>query len=194
MGEPGRSALVIAENAEPLTGLISSVFDWPAETIFAMQPEGFLGDTVCGRNGRPLQRGEFDLAVVAVAAEMPENKCALLMQRLNAALRLGGSAAIEVWHELAATPADAPLSETRLPQRLRDAGFASIRRHSASEGLFNQLLAPGTEEDVNLRFSCVTGRKASDMAVWRYNDQLNGFPALTGGRSHIIGHSQVPEC
>jgi hypothetical protein len=114
---------------------------------------------------------------------MPENRCALLMQRLNAALRLGGNAAIEVWHELNATSADAPLRETQLTERLRDAGFASIRRHLTSEGLFNQLLAPGTEEDVNLRFSCVTGRKASHMAVWRYNDHLSGFPTVVGART-----------
>jgi hypothetical protein len=183
MGEPGRSALVIAEKPGPLTALLSSVFDWPAETIFAIQPEGFLGDTVWGRNGQLLRRGEFDLALVALAAEMPENRCALLMQRLNAALRLGGNAAIEVWHELNATSADAPLRETQLTERLRDAGFASIRRHLTSEGLFNQLLAPGTEEDVNLRFSCVTGRKASHMAVWRYNDHLSGFPTVVGART-----------
>jgi hypothetical protein len=183
MGDYGRSALVVAEKAEPLTALLSTVFDWPQETIFATCPEDFLGDAVCGHDGTPLRQGEFDLVLVGVPAEMPENRCALLMRRLNAALRLGGSATLEVWYGLDTTPAHAPLCETQLAERLRDAGFDTIHRHSASDGLFNQLLAPGAEEDVNLRFACVTGRKASHMAVWRFNDRLNSFPSVTGGNT-----------
>jgi len=184
MGARGRSALVIAEKPEPLRDLLSSVFNWSQETTFAMRPESFLADGVCGPDGCcPLRAGEFDLVLVAVAAEMPENKCALFMRRLNAALRFGGSATVEVWHELNTNATSAPLSETQLADRLRDAGFASIRHHSTSEGLFNQLLAPGAKEDVNVRFACVTGQKASEMAVWRYNDHLTGFPAFADGRS-----------
>jgi hypothetical protein len=182
MGETGRSALVIAENPEPLASLLSNLFDWAPGAIFMLTPENFLSERVCGPDKLRLSSGQFDLVLVAITAQMPENRCALLMERLNAALRLGGCATVEVWHELNAKAPEAPLCETGLADRLRDAGFACIDCHSTSEGLFHQLLASEPSEDVSLRFACATGQKASEVAAWRYLDHLSGFPAVSGGR------------
>lgn len=180
MGGYGRSALVVSERPDTLASPLCEVFDWAMETITTIALEDFLGETVRGSDGRSVQSGIFDLALVALSADLPENKCALLMRRINAALRLGGSATIEVWQELDGEAADPPLGEARLPDRLRDAGFSCIRRSASSDGIITELAAPIDRGDVHLRFACATAQKTSEMVVWRYRDQLPGFPAAMG--------------
>jgi len=180
MGGNGRSAVVVSERPDTLASLLCGIFDWAPDSVTAITLEDFLGERVHGSDGRSVQSGIFDLALVTLSADMPENRCALLMRRINAVLRPGGSATIEVWQKLVDEVADPPLGEARLPDRLRDAGFSCIRRSSPADGIIVELVAPADQGDVHLRFACATAQKTSEMAVWRYRDQLPGFPAVMG--------------
>lgn len=183
MGGCGGSALVVSEQPDLLRVLLCDLFDWARESVTTMTLKDFLGERIRGADGQPVQSGIFDVALVTVPANMPENKCALLMRRINAALRTGGSATIETWHDVVGKEAEPPLCGTKLADRLRDAGFDSIRRHFTSEGLFMKLLTSDAKEDTNLQSACAIGRKVSQMAVWRFDDRLTGFPSFIGGRS-----------
>src|SRR5215469_13156717 len=165
MGGLERSALVVSERPDLLAELLCEIFDWSRQSVTTITLERLLGERVCGPDGRSVQSGIFDLALVALSAEMPENACALLMRRINAALRLGGTATIEVWEELDGKVQDPPLCEMQLPGRLRDAGFAFIRSNSSSDGIITDLVAPDRKREMDLRFACATGHKASEMAV-----------------------------
>ena len=186
MGGFGRSALVVSDRPEWLASQLCSVFDWARESVTTIALDEFLGERVCGPDGQSVQSGVFDLVLVKLSAELPENRCALLMRRINAALRLDGSVTIEVWQELDSKVVDPPLGEARLPDRLRDAGFSYVRASTSSETIITELLAPDHKRDVHVRFGCATALKASEMAVWRYHDRLTGFPAVTRGRFQSI--------
>src|SRR5262249_42346126 len=157
-------ALIIADQSQPIGELLSALFEWPAEAIVAMTPDRFVGETLTDTEGRPFPAGKFMFALAAVAADMAENKCATLMRRLNAALEVGGSATIEVYQKLDGTVPNPPLGEAQLPDRLRDAGFSSVRCSSSMDGIIGQLIVPGLKNDSDLRFACASARKASEMA------------------------------
>jgi hypothetical protein len=184
MGTSGRSALVIAREPEPTAALMCEVFEWPAPLVTAIPLEHFLGTKVRGTDGRPLPADQFEFVLALVAADMDENRSALLMRRLNMALRIGGSLTFEICEELDGNVPNKHLCESNVVDRLRDAGFASIRRHSSADGLFMQLIAPEKDGDAGPRCACATARKASNVAVWRYSDHLEAFPSVTGGRLH----------
>ena len=184
MGWSGHSALVVAQQPEPIADLLRDLFGWSAPPVTAMTLDQFLGTTVRGTDGKSLAAGQFEFALAIVNADMSENRSALLMQRLNAALRIGGNLTFEIYRNLDGKLPNRHLSEQGIVDRLRDAGFASIRRRSCSDGLFMQLIVPERDEDSGLRFACATASKTSDVAVWRYSDRLEAFPSVTGGRPH----------
>jgi glycosyltransferase involved in cell wall biosynthesis len=182
LGEPGRRALVVSPRPEQTAALLCSLFEWRHESITAMTPDAFLAPDVTGCDCKPLQAAEFAFALVVMAADLPENRASLLMRRLNLALCMGGSLALEVFSSLDTAMPDMPFGEVGLGQRLRDAGFGGVQALTSRDGFMRELIAPDDEDPSGVRASCMSARKTSDVAVWRFTQSIEGLPACLGGR------------
>jgi hypothetical protein len=113
---------------------------------------------------------------------MAESSAALLLKRLNTALRMGGCASVETSSPLISRENEPLLGNRELPLRLRDAGFGAVRAWSPLDGLIAELIEPGIREAPASRTVLVSGRKVSNYAVWRYALPVNGMPLRSGGR------------
>ncbi len=184
--DDGYAALVVSGKGPGTTALLSELYSWKPETIVAMTPEEFLDARVRGSDDTPLRAGRFTFALVVVPALMEETAAALLMRRLNAAMRRGGSVCLESWTPDATDDhSNAPLGRKRLAQRLYDAGFGPVREWTPQEGLIAALVTGPPDEGDTRQFACVTARKVSDYAVWRFVDARGGLPLRWGGRMSL---------
>jgi glycosyltransferase involved in cell wall biosynthesis len=177
------AALVVAAEGQRTAARLSDVFDWAPSSVTAMTPEEFLGACVPGPSGAPLPAGQFSFALIIVPAHMEEASAALLMRRLNAAMRRGGSILFETWAtQAAADDTLAMLGRAQLRPRLHDAGFGSLREWSPQDGLITDFFADSSGELDAGQIACVSARKVSDYAVWRFADAPQGLPMRWGGR------------
>ncbi len=178
-----KRALVVCANPAQTSELLSGMFGWAPDAITAMSLDAFLGPAVRSRDGDPVPAGSFAFALVVVPSDLEEHQAALLMRRLNGALQNGASIAFEI-HADATKPENrhAPLVESHLGQRLRDAGFASVREFGPQDGFIPELVVPCDDETETRRFACATARKVSDYSVWRFAFALEGLPLRHGGR------------
>jgi len=185
-GDDVHAALVISSNCKNTAALLSDLFEWKPDDVTAVTPEEFLGARVLEPDGTSLPAARFAYALVVVPALMEEAFAALLMRRLNAAMRLGGSVCVETWSPyVVVDDSDALLGRMQLSRRLRDAGFGTVHEWSPQEGLITALVTGSFDERDARQYSCVTARKVSDYAVWRFADSPQGLPLRCGGRVDV---------
>jgi glycosyltransferase involved in cell wall biosynthesis len=182
LGQADQRALVVSPRPVPTSRVLSKFFEWPHEAITCVDPGAFLSKEVRAPDGSPLQAETFTFALVVVPSNLPEVEAALLMRRVNAALRGGGSVALEVWDDSQTDERRAPLAEARLAQCLIDAGFTSARKIDHHSGILADITVPDRDMPGGRRFSCVAARKASSFASWKYMHALRGAPMRYGGR------------
>ena len=65
--------------------------------------------------------------------------------------------------------------------------FASTREWSPQDGVIPELARGQSDLEDSRQFTCVSARKESDYAVWRFADPLNGLPQRIGGRVGVGG-------
>ncbi|HEY5049176.1 MAG TPA: glycosyltransferase [Rhizomicrobium sp.] len=176
-------ALVVSVEGDGTAEMLSRLFDWRPQAITAMTVEEFLGARVHGHDDLPLRAGRFAFALILVSAQMEEPTAALLLRRLNVSLRLGGSVCLETWASRADEISTALLGRIQLRQRLRDAGFGSLRQSSPQDGLITELAGGQSNAGDARQFACVAARKISNYAVWRFADTPEGVPQRWGGRT-----------
>jgi glycosyltransferase involved in cell wall biosynthesis len=184
LGSDGvHAALVVSPDCKNTAALLSDVFEWSPGAVTAITPEEFLGSRILGPDGTSLAASRFAFALVVVPAHMEEAFAALLMRRLNAAVRRDAGVCLETWAPFTAgDDADALLGRMQLSRRLRDAGFGMVHEWSPQEGLVSALVTGSFEEHDTREYACVTARKVSDYAVWRFADTPEGLPLRCGGR------------
>ena len=186
-----RAALVVSAHCLDTSALLSEVFDWNPEAISAMTPEEFLDARVRGPDDVALAAEHYTFALIIVPEYLKEASAALLLRRLNSAMRIGGSVCVETWTEetIGDSSDDPLLGQSQLQRRLRDAGFGATRRWSPQDGLISELARGRSDRPDARRVTCVSARKASDYVVWRLADSPNGLPQRSGGRLGIkVGH------
>jgi hypothetical protein len=184
LGAPEQAALVVSAQPNETAALLSLIFEWAPESITCVSVDKFLSPRIRRANDTAIPAGAFSFALGIVPADLEEIDAAVLLQRLNAALRIGASVALETWApDYAGARRDAALRETDLGLRLADAGFASIRSILPQSGFFVELALPSLNDETERRHTCLTARKISDYAVWRYLMQQDGLPARWGGRT-----------
>jgi len=188
LGAPKQTALVVSARPQAAAELLSFVFEWDSTAISTMTLREFLSDKLRNSDGAPIAAGGFAFALVVAPADLPEMDAALLMRRLNVALRVDASLIFETAAPENEGPhPDAPLAN--IAQRLSDAGFASIRSVSSQDGFIPELTLPAwIDDDVSPRFACAMAHKASDYAVWRFVTQFDGLPMRWGGRTGAALH------
>jgi hypothetical protein len=182
LGQPGRRALILAPHPERTAVFFAEAFAWHLGDLTAMTLDEFLAPQLRDEDGTPIPQDNFTFALVIASADLPEISAAALLQRLNAALRRGGNLTIEIWSAIERENGDAPFAETRMVDRLVDAGFADAWRVSSRDVLLADLVSVMPNNAEALRFACFTARKASTLALWRFKVELQGKPNFYGGR------------
>lgn len=182
LGDGTHAALVISDEPQATAELLSTLFDWQPELVTAMTPEAFLAAQPRTNLGR-ISCSHYAFALVIVSADLEEHRAALLMRRLNAVLRRGASITVESRGSADSTkPLPHSLAREHLRQRLRDAGFSSLREWLPQDGFIVDLIMALPDEIKARRTTCISARKVSDYAVWRFSDELEGTPLRWGGR------------
>ncbi|MGH6879050.1 MAG: glycosyltransferase, partial [Rhizomicrobium sp.] len=182
LGRAGQRALVLAPHPDATARFFARAFEWQLSEVTAMSLDEFLAPTLRDESGAPLPHGAFAFALVVVSADLPEIRAAALMRRLNAALYRGANITLEVWFELETASGNAPLAEDRIGERLSDAGFGAVSLASLRDAFFADPISFADGSGRALRFACVSARKASTFALWRFRNELRGSPLHFGGR------------
>jgi glycosyltransferase involved in cell wall biosynthesis len=183
LGQSGRRALLVVPHPAETASFFAHAFAWRPEDVTAMTLEDFLAPELRDAEGNPILQGAFAFVLVIAPVTLPEGSSALLLRRLNAALRRGGNLTFEIWSGLEQENSDAPLAEARMAERLADAGFAEASRVSRRHDGFFAEAVPAVSEGADARrLVCFTARKASAVAFWRYMLELEGKPRYLGGR------------
>jgi hypothetical protein len=183
LGQEGRRALLVVPHPAETAFFFSHAFAWRPEQVTAMTLEDFLGPELRDTQGNRIAQEVFSFALVIAPTTLSEISSALLVRRLNAALRNGGNLTFEIWSGLEQENNDVPLAENRMVERLAEAGFAEASRVSRRHDGFFAEAAPAVSEGADSRrLVCFTARKASTLAFWRYLLELEGKPRYFGGR------------
>lgn len=182
--EPDDAALVISTEPAAATALLASVFDWKPDSVRSVSLADFLGPSPQDRAGDPLLKNFFSAVLAIVPSDLDETSAALLMRRLNAAMRRGGSICMELFADAGDEVVPlAPLTKENLEQRLRDSGFSSVHDWQPQEGYILDLVSGPVETPANRISCCMSACKASDFAVWRYSGDADGTPMRWGSRN-----------
>ncbi|HTW31955.1 MAG TPA: glycosyltransferase [Candidatus Sulfotelmatobacter sp.] len=182
LGQDRRRALVLAAHPAETAAFFADTFGWRRPDVTTMTHEDFLAPTLRNEAGDPLLQGAFTFALAIVPAGLTEISAATFLRRLNAALRRGGNLTLEIQYSFEQESDHMPLAESRLADRLMEAGFAEPCQISPHDGFFAEAAPPVAEGAPSLRSACFTARKASAVAFWRFVVELEGKPQCFGGR------------
>lgn len=180
-GNPSQRALLVSGAAEPCIALLCGLFDWDRAAVTAVSPDEFLAPTPTGPDDIDPSAASFEFALVLLPDNLKEERSAQLMYRINRALLLGGSLLMETWPSGGTNDIRPPSMEV-LAQRLRDAGFASLRELNTLDGFISDLVI-ATKREEKYRTTCISARKVSEYCVWRFHDATLGLPLRWGGRT-----------
>ncbi|HEY3638819.1 MAG TPA: glycosyltransferase [Rhizomicrobium sp.] len=182
LGQSGRRALILAAHSRQTAEFFAGAFGWRSEDITAMTVEDFVGPTLRNAQGDPIPQGAFTFALVVTGVEMAEISAATLLRRLNAALRRGGNLTFELSCGLDHEYDESPLADSRMVDRLTEAGFAEAARVPRRDGIFAEAVPVSPNESEARRYTCFTARKASSVSYWRFMIEFDGTPQHFGGR------------
>ena len=183
LGQKGRRAILLVPHPADTASFFARAFDWCPSSITAMTLESFLAPELRNGEGKSIPQGSFSFALAIAPTALSEISAAVLLRRLNAALCNGGNLTFEIWSGLEQENEDVPLAESRVGERLVDAGFADVSRVSRRrDGVFAEAVPALSRGADSRRLVCFTARKASATSFWRFMVELEGKPRHYGGR------------
>lgn len=184
LGAANEGALVLADHSLESADLLSRVFNWEKAAISTMSVAEFLAPRLRAADGSSISAGSFAFALVISSGRLDEREAALLLRRLNVALKRRAALILEFRsNDNQSTRPDPVFGEDEIAQRLTDAGFDGVHFISPQDGILAELILPRAETANARRTTCVTARKASDYFIWRFVTQAEGVPMRWGGRT-----------